>query len=315
MRRRCGAHGTVLSLREWRRTQRKPMAYILRRVRGSRRALEPVLAGCAILSTAALLTAPALAAEGKPPIIVSTGWAIGGQVTVEAEINPEGLETSYEIRLECQACGPAGYSPSVGHLPAVKEVRTVSLNLTGIQSGSYWFDVLATNSTGEAFRRGELEVRLAPGIPENKPTPYEPKVEPIADHEAQVSRELTEAERKAREAHEQAEREAKEAQLRLAVERAEREAAEAKAAESKPTVVECVVPSLIGHSRSAAQRALAKAHCKLGKVTKLRGGHGALVVIRQSAEHGKKLPDGARIAIELGATARHEASRRSRRSQ
>jgi hypothetical protein len=96
------------------------VAYILRRIRGPGRTLESVLAGCAILSAAALLAAPALAAGGKPPVIVSTGSGIGGEVTVEAEINPKGLETSYEVRLECQTCGPAGYSPSVGQLPAVK---------------------------------------------------------------------------------------------------------------------------------------------------------------------------------------------------
>jgi hypothetical protein len=229
--------------------------------------------------------------------------SVGGRVAVDAEINPGGLETNYELRLVCETCAPIGYSPSVGKLPAVEEARTVILDLPGIPWGTYEFEVIATNAAGEAFQRSDLEVPRMPGIPENKPTPYESKVESIAGAEEQTSRELTakaEAEREALRAREQAEREAEEAPLRLVVEREEREAAEVMAAESKQAVAECVVPSLVGRSRGAAQRALAEAHCTLGKVTKLRGGHGVLVVVGQSAKHGRKLPGGARVAIELG---------------
>ncbi len=77
------------------------MAYNWRRVHGLRGALRPVLAGCAVLIVGVLLPAPALAVEGKPPMIESMGTGIGGEVTVSAHINPEGLETTYEIKLEC----------------------------------------------------------------------------------------------------------------------------------------------------------------------------------------------------------------------
>jgi hypothetical protein len=41
-------------------------------------------------------------------------------------------------------------------LAAGDEGREVSLKLTGLQAGSYWFGVLASNSAGEAFRRSHI---------------------------------------------------------------------------------------------------------------------------------------------------------------
>ena len=73
----------------------------LRGAQGPQRALRFVLAGCVILSAVALPVASALAAEGKRPVIESMGGGIGGEVTVSAHINPEGLETTYEIKLKC----------------------------------------------------------------------------------------------------------------------------------------------------------------------------------------------------------------------
>lgn len=49
----------------------------------------------------ALAPAFAIAGEGSAPEIVSTEWGIGGEVSVGASINPEGLLTSYEIKLAC----------------------------------------------------------------------------------------------------------------------------------------------------------------------------------------------------------------------
>ena len=141
-------------------------------------------------------------------------------------------------------------------------------------------------------------------IPESETKPYESHPELMHGVEQKTAEELTaqaQAARKAREASVKAEQEAKEAPLRQALERAEREAAEVQAAEARASVVGCVVPSLVGRSLNAARRALARAHCSLGKVTRPRVGHGALLVIGQGAKHGKKLPRGARIAVRLGA--------------
>jgi hypothetical protein len=58
----------------------------------------------------ALSVTPALATERKALVIVSTGSGIGGEVIVSAQINPEDLETTYEINLVCSSCALTGYS-------------------------------------------------------------------------------------------------------------------------------------------------------------------------------------------------------------
>jgi hypothetical protein len=127
-----------------------------------RRLIWFVLAANGVLNAAALVAVPAFASTGKAPVIESTSWALGGQITVEAQINPEGLAATYEIGLACGACGPPGYSPSVGVLRPVNEVLTVSLNLTGIKPGTYKFYVHARNSAGEASWSSQFEVPTVP---------------------------------------------------------------------------------------------------------------------------------------------------------
>ncbi len=121
-------------------------------------------------------------------------------------------------------------------------------------------------------------------------------------------------ERLAREAVEQR---AKEKQEHEAAEKREREAREnpppaqpppqeqpsepeAGAEPAGHPTVQCVVPSLKGDSLRAAQIALRKAHCKLGKVSRPRAHHGALIVVGQGAPSGKKLAGGAAVAVTLG---------------
>ena len=101
----------------------------------------------------------------------------------------------------------------------------------------------------------------------------------------------------ARAAHEQEIREAGE---RTGREAAEREAKQ-KEAEKAPTIppLQCIVPSLKGDSLTAARTALAKAHCKLGNVSRPRGHHKTLIVTRQSVTQGKTLAPGAPIALTL----------------
>jgi hypothetical protein len=296
------------------------MANSLRKVWMWRRTLGPIPVGCAILSCsalfAALAPACAAAAEGKPPRIVTTGWGIDSKVTVEAQINPEGLETSYEIGLECQICGPAGYSPSVGQLPGVEETRTVRLDLTGIQPGSYKFDVRAGNAAGEAFWQSELTVPVPPpgACPDGCSTspPYDPEIsrssKPAEEESATIVREY-----EARQRHLATEQE--EANARATAMRAAEEAA-LKPRQEEPTAVRsegpaCTVPSLRDDTLKTARRALAKAHCRLGKVSRQARHHSAFLVIHQSPRYGKELPGGATVAVKLGSTRPGKTSKSS----
>jgi hypothetical protein len=81
----------------------------------------------------------------------------------------------------------------------------------------------------------------------------------------------------------------------------ERQHAESEAQRARSRItVRCVVPSLKGDSLRRARRALVKAHCRLGKVSRSRGVHRALVVVRQSPAHGRKLREGSAVAVTLG---------------
>jgi hypothetical protein len=245
----------------------------------------------------------------------------GGEVTVGAEINPEGLETTYEIRLECGPdepvlpCRPIPNSQHTdGRLAAGHEARTVSLTLTGLQPGTYWFGVYASNAAGETFRRSDiLDIPpIPPGAcPEgcSSNEPYKPEV-PQASLEAaqrEATRIFMEAEAKRHQAAlEHEEQQAKEAAVRNAAEAAdlkqrEEEEAEEQAAQAADRVVpRCIVPSLKGDTLSTARRVLQKAHCHLGKISQPRRHRGALIVVREIPGHGKKLAGGAAVAVTLG---------------
>jgi hypothetical protein len=81
----------------------------------------------------------------------------------------------------------------------------------------------------------------------------------------------------------------------------ERQHAESEAQRARSRItVRCVVPSLKGDSLRRARRALVNAHCRLGKVSRRRGVHRALIVIRQSPAHGRKLRQGSAVAVTLG---------------
>jgi hypothetical protein len=73
-----------------------------------------------------------------------------------------------------------------------------------------------------------------------------------------------------------------------------------------PLILRCVVPNLKGKSQAAAGLALARSHCKLGKVTKsrrLEHGHGKparpLVVVGQSPAAGADDPAGTAVSLHL----------------
>ena len=64
----------------------------------------------------------------------------------------------------------------------------------------------------------------------------------------------------------------------------------------KAKLVHCVVPNLRGMSVSQARRALARAHCSLGRVSGAKGRK----VVSQSPRAGKRVAAGARIRVTLG---------------
>jgi hypothetical protein len=96
----------------------------LARSSGQWRPLHCVLAGCAIMSVAAFVLAPA-AAIGELLTSEDAAWKVGSEVLVGVNINPEGLEPTYEIQVECPDYPPC--QATAGQLPAVDEARAVHL--------------------------------------------------------------------------------------------------------------------------------------------------------------------------------------------
>jgi hypothetical protein len=182
-----------------------------------------VLVSCAILAGGlAFSAAQALAAAGEPAIVSESATSITEHgATLEAEIDPNGLETSYEFWVESADCqpgpcesisvGPVGH----GYIAAGSAYPTVRVELSDLQPGySYTYWVFAVNSAGWAKGMGKEFKAVNPGggatggapIPrlENTATPFERPVESwIGKASAEgAARELAKAEeeRKAREA-------------------------------------------------------------------------------------------------------------------
>lgn len=288
------------------------------------RALRLVLVSCTVLASGLVFSnALALAAGGLPPLIgpITVGGRSSGEGILEAQINPEGHETTYEIILNCPHQERCQHTE--GTLPADDEEHTVSLELTGLQPGaSYRFGVYAHSIAGAAAWPGEDEftVQLIPpgacpnGCSKDEGV-YTPPELPWANQSGNEAAERTVAEQRAKEHEEQtkeavAAKEQEEAKTRAAAVLADEEAArrhhaeEAAAAEHKAPV--CVVPSLKGDTLTGARRALSKARCRLGKVGKPHGRHhGQLVVIGQRVGAGGRLPSDTLIDITLGRALRH----------
>jgi hypothetical protein len=315
------------------RIMSRQTAHTLRR---TRRPLGLMLA-CAILAALVLPATPVLAAEGKRPVIVSMGAGIGGEVTVSAHINPEGLETTYEIGLECGPgepvpCDSMPNQRAEGHLAGDYEVHEVSLTLTGLQPGTYWFGVRASNTAGEAFRSSHiLNIPEVPpgacpdGCSNNEPYKAEISKASIefAEHqaatlfaEAEAKRHQTKEQEEQKKAAEMAARDAtEEAELKQAEEREAQEATARERTEREEAEAEhpaCRVPALKGDTLTAASRALRRAHCRLGPVHRPAHYRGTMYVSAQDAPAGKRLAHGARVALTLGAK---QASHRRRTHQ
>ncbi len=72
----------------------------------------------------------------------------------------------------------------------------------------------------------------------------------------------------------------------------------------------CIVPKLKGKTLPQARAALKRAHCTLGKVRKPRHSHGTLHVSSSKPPAGKKLTNGAKVAVTLAAQSRKRKRKR-----
>jgi hypothetical protein len=267
---------------------------------------------CALLSVA-----PANAATKAPEVgYLSASHVTATSAVMEVPINPEGIETSYEIWLECQSaqvssqsCEPltVGSQRQQGVLPASYESHIVTDEVTGLQPGYlYKYGVIATNSAGREGFVGDGFLTC----PSQSSCPSQPflsgeslwviegaeraaKETPRIEAE-EVARKKEAEERPVKEA---AERAAKEHAIWEAGERAGKEAAERAALAHAPR---CVVPRLKGDSLAAARRALGAAHCRLGRLSEPRHHRGRIVVVKQSVRRGSRLAGGSRVALTLG---------------
>jgi hypothetical protein len=276
---------------------------------------------CAVLAAGFLSSvAPASATEVQSPTIDGTTVTNVTEhgVTLVAHINPQGSETAYEFRLVWQdahppASGepiPGGPQVHGGHIAAGFGDQTVSAILTGLQPGyTYWYVVVATNSESRAkagpywfgFHNGGVYPGgVGPGPPYETEIP-EWSIDVAEEQAAQVVREYEARQRQGAKEHE--ELQATEA-ARLAFETAVLKRSQEEAASAKPAAPfrVCVVPSLNGDTLSVARRAIEKANCRLGRVSRPHRHRGALVVTGQAPRHGRKLAAGAAIALTLGST-------------
>jgi hypothetical protein len=278
----------------------------------------------AVVVVLAFGPAPSVAASGELPAVAPR---VASQVTktsatIEAGINPEGSQTSYEISLECQnaaqldSCEPLTVAPQLqqGTIAAGVEEVIVTAPMIGLQPGYlYKYRVIATNAAGrEGYVGSSFLTCPSSGPCGSQPTPggeslwniegarrageEAPRLEAEreARHREEVERPVREAAEKA--AHEREIREAGERAGREAAERSAREAAERAAALGHER---CAVPRLHGDSLAAARRALRRVHCDLGRVTVPRSHHGALIVVRQSVRAGRIIAGGAKVAIVM----------------
>ncbi|HVR05201.1 MAG TPA: hypothetical protein VMS02_04110 [Solirubrobacteraceae bacterium] len=293
--------------------------------RRGRRALASMgLAGCALLfpAGAAAASAPAIESESVTQIDAHSA-------TVEAQINPEDQETSYQFWLRYAICqSPPAVGPcqgvaiaqvGEGVVAATDASLRVTATLGDLQPGySYTYFVVATNATGttqgeyRAFRaavEGSHEPEGKPllppeAAPTGQPNNYnQPYVNtPPPEWVNQLAREMSERAVAAREAEELAKRRESEAAASLAASAttdAQMSGKSARQPTHRSTKL-CVVPELQGDSLRVASSALKRAHCRLGKVSAPAGSGGVLIVTRQSRPRGRKLPTGSSIALELG---------------
>lgn len=254
----------------------------------------------------------------KPTIehVTLTEVTLAG-VTLEAQINPQGSETTYEFKIVWQALNPpergeelpGGPRVQTGHIDAGAGDVTVSAMLSELQPGyTYWYEVIASNIGGEttsgAYPFGYLNTGAYPNGTGSGP-PYKSEGSPCAAESGRLASEKTYQQYKE-------EQQAKEA---VAAKTAEETTLKNHPKEQAPAYIaprRCVVPSLSGDRPKAARRAITGAHCQIGEVKRPRHYRGALLVTRQTPRPGASLINGARIVLTLGPVhlRRHKPERR-----
>jgi hypothetical protein len=266
------------------------------------------------------------ACEAKSPTIdsVTVKEVTMAGVAVEAHINPQGNETSYEFLIVWRALKPGERGEALPDSPLAPEGQigagssdvTVNAFLSGLQPGyTYWYQVVAT-SLGNSTRS---EPTALPYFNQDwyysgheEGPPYAPPERAGCLNEtANLSASNTVREQRAKEA---AAKEAEEAALKRR-EAAAKEAEEAslkRRAEEHPDAIlpasGCKVPGVKGDRLSTARRAIDHAHCRLGRVRRPSHYRGVVIVTGQIPHRGMTLRSGASVTLVLGPA--HE--RRSR---
>jgi hypothetical protein len=244
------------------------------------------------------------ACEAKSPTIdsVTLKEVTMAGISLEAQINPQGNETSYKFltvwrELKPGERGeplPAGSPTQEGHIGAGNSDVTVNAFLSGLQPGyTYWFEVVAT-SLGN-------NTRSTIGVPYFNPDwynsgyeegpPYTPPERAgCADESGNLAAAETVRKQRELEAKEAAAKEAEEASLK-------------RRAEEHPAAVlpaSCTVPSVKGDTLSVARHVIARAHCRLGRLRRPSHYHGALIVTGQTPHRDSTLRNGASVTLVLG---------------
>lgn len=232
--------------------------------------------------------------------------------TLQAQIDPEGSETTWQIYLECShssapespPCEPLSGGPQLheGKIAGGAAPEVVQAVVSGLRPGYvYKYTVVAENSLGKEGWEG-MEFGTCPSLG-SCPKGQSPGLswwtveDAIRSGEEEPKRE---AEREAKIRSEEEERTAHERAIREAGERAGEAAERARLARS----LECVVPKLKGDSLTSARKALRKAHCKLGKIHLSSEHDGRLVVTSQSAGASRRLAKDTAVAVTIGSPPR-----------
>jgi hypothetical protein len=283
--------------------------------------LRSLVVVCAALAGASLTPPAVFAAEAqRPEVEASPVTALTEHgATLGAVIDPHGLETEYEFRLVWQdpdahpAVGETmtgGIQTQTGRIAAGAGAQTVSFNVTSLQPGNtYWYELGAINSDGatNGLSPYQFSFHSHAEFPEGESNPpYEGQM-PLfvrfeaARLEAQMAQTTRENEarqqQKTREAEEQRAGQA----TRWAAEAAalaHRQQEEAAAQHSQPPA-HCVVPALRGQTLKAARRSLARAHCRIGRISRPRRARGVLVVVRQTPPRHRHLAAGTAVSVTL----------------